>query len=425
MTSSRRMFLTAAAAAPAGAAAAWNHPLTNVARENLKITDVKVTLMSCELKDKAWVTATQLIWKSDAVLVEVFTDKGIVGIGESSPYGGPEFLKKSIEELAKPALLGQNPFDVEHLTTPWGGPRQNYAVWAGVDAACWDIIGKATGRPVYELLAGDGTAQTHIRMYASGGVEYAWYDRPEALIEEAVRCKAAGYTAFKFRIGTEWRNSGMTLAKYIPWVRKLREAVGPGMDLMQESNMRLSLEECLELCPVLEELGFLWFEEPVKAYEPDSLEKHLRIRQALRKVKVSGGESRGGRVDFKEWIDRRGYDIVQPDCNVTGLTEAWHIARMAQLKGIPCCPHNWHGGLTTMANGALVAAIPNRLVLELNQTYNPFKEELFEEPLVVRNGYLDLPKKPGFGMKLKPGVAAKFPYVPGTYWMKNPKLPAA
>ncbi|MBL8291170.1 MAG: hypothetical protein JNN08_05010 [Bryobacterales bacterium] len=67
-------------------------------------------------------------------------------------------------------------------------------------------------------------------------------DRPEALIEEALPCKQAGYTAFKFRIGTEWKSSGMTLAKYIPWLRKLREAVGPDMDLMQESNMRLSLE---------------------------------------------------------------------------------------------------------------------------------------------------------------------------------------
>ena len=104
-------------------------------------------------------------------------------------------------------------------------------------------------------------------MYASGGVEYAWYDRPEALIDEAVRHKEAGYTAFKFRVGTEWKNSGMTMQKYIPWVRKLREAVGPEMDLMQESNMRLTLDECLELCPVLEELSFLWFEEPVRTNE--------------------------------------------------------------------------------------------------------------------------------------------------------------
>jgi L-alanine-DL-glutamate epimerase-like enolase superfamily enzyme len=421
MTLSRRSFLSAAAAAPL-APTRWSHPLDGVRREKLAITDVKVTIMSCELKDRSWVTGTMLIWKSDAVLVEVFTDKGIVGIGESSPYGGPEFLKTTIEEKLKPTLIGRNPFDVEHLTVPWGGVRSNYAAWAGIDAACWDIIGKAAGRPVYELLSAGGAPQPHIRMYASGGVEYAWYDRPEALVEEAIRHKEAGYTAFKFRVGTEWKHAGMTIKKYIPWVRKIREAVGPSMDLMQESNMRLTLDDCLELCPVLEELNFLWFEEPVRTSDPKALENHLRIRQALRKVKVSGGESRGGRVDFKEWIDRGAYQIVQPDCNVTGISEAWHIARMAALKDMPCCPHNWHGGLTTMANAALVAGIPNRLLLELNQTWNPFKEELFEDPLLVRKGYMDLPKRPGFGMKVKPGGAARFPFIPGNYWRPNPKL---
>lgn len=411
-------------AAPLGAAAR-NSPLDGIRRENLKITDVKVTLMSCELKDKSWVTGTQLIWKSDAVLVEVFTDKGIVGMGESSPYGGPEFLKKTIEESLTPALIGQNPFDVEHLTTGWAGPRPNYAAWAGLDAACWDIIGKAANKPVYELLAAGSTPDPHIRVYASGGVEYAWYDRPEALVEEAARHREAGYTAFKFRIGTEWKPSGMDVRKYIPWLGKVREAAGPKMDLMHENNMRLSVDETLELCPVLEELNFLWLEEPVRAYEAGALENHLRIRRALSKVKVSGGESRGTRFDFKEWIDRGAYDIVQPDCNVTGVTEAWHIARIAHLKGKPCCPHNWHGGLTTMANAALVAAIPNRLVLELNQTYNPFKEEIFKDPLVVRKGYMDLPRRPGFGMELRPGIAAKFPYLPGNYWRRNPRLPAA
>jgi galactonate dehydratase len=98
---------------------------------------------------------------------------------------------------------------------------------------------------------------------------------------------------------------------------------------------------------------------------------------------------------------------------------------MAHLKGKYCCPHNWHGGLTTMANAALVAAIPNRLVLELNQTYNPFKEEIFKDPLVVKNGHMDLPNKPGFGMEIKPGLSERFPYLPGAYWKPNPFLPAA
>jgi L-alanine-DL-glutamate epimerase-like enolase superfamily enzyme len=427
VTISRRSFIGAAAVPYAASAQARFrarvHPLEGVARENLKITDVKVTLMSYELpKDKQWGVGRNVTWKTDAVLVEVFTDKGIVGIGESSPYGGPPQLKKTIEEFVKPVLTGKNPFDVEHLAVAGtGGPR----AWAGVDAALWDIIGKAKGTPVYKLLSTGAAPEPHIRMYASGGVEYAWYKRPEDLIDEAVRHKEAGYTAFKFRIGTEWRNSGMTMRKYIPYLHKMRQAAGPDFGLMQESNMRWTLEQCLELCPVLEELKFVWFEEPVSTAGAGAIEAYIKIKQALPTVMVSGGESRGTRFEFKEWIDRDAYDIIQPDCNVTGLTEAWHIARMAALRGKRCCPHNWHGGLTTMANAALVAAIPNHLMLELNQTHNPFKEEIFKDPLVVKKGYMDLFNKPGFGVELKPDIARKFPYIEGRYDRPNPDLPPA
>jgi len=432
---SRRSFLGLAAALPTLAASETNrqragserrlHPLDGIRRENITIRDVKVTLMSYELpRNKQWITGTWLAWKTDAVLVQVITDQGIVGMGESSPYGGPEDIKKFIEEFVRPAIIGKNPFDVEYLACGWGGAHPNYAAWAGVDAALWDVIGKAKNMPVYKLLATDNEPNAHIRMYASGGVEYAWYKRPEDLIDEAVRHKDEGYTAFKFRLGTEWKNCGMTLKKYVPYLYKLREAVGPKFDLMQESNMRLTLEESLELCPVLEELKFLWFEEPVDARREGAIEGYIRIKGALPTVMVSGGETLGTRFDFKPWIDRDAYDIVQPDCNLVGVTEAWHIAHVGNLRKKYCCPHNWHGGLTTMANAALVAAIPNRLVLELNQTYNPFKEEIFKEPLLVKKGYMDLPSKPGFGVEVKEDVVKEFPYLPGSYSRPNPELPS-
>ncbi len=398
------------------------HPLEGFARENLKITDVKVTIMSYPLPpEKQWVTARAVTWKTDLILVEIFTDRGIVGIGETSPYAGPEQVKKTIDELIRPTLIGQNPFDVDCLGAAWSGKP----AFAGIDAACWDIIGKAKGLPVYRLLATDVEPQTHLRMYASGGVEYAWYRRPDDLIDEALRHKEEGYTAFKFRIGTEWADNGITVQKYVPYLYRMRKAVGPDFDLIQEANMRLTMAQCLELAPVLEELKFHWLEEPISTRPPEALEGYVRIREAMPHVMVSGGESRANRFEFKEWIDRNGYDIVQPDCNVTGVTEAWQIARMANLRKKYCCPHNWHGGLSTMANAALVAAIPNRHMLELNQTYNPFKEEIFKDPLVVNKGHMELHNRPGFGMELKPGIAGKFPYLPGRYDKPNPNLTPA
>ncbi|MGO9894245.1 MAG: mandelate racemase/muconate lactonizing enzyme family protein [Bryobacteraceae bacterium] len=404
------------------------HPLDGIARENIKITDLKVTLLSAEIpKDRQWYNPRTIVWKSDAVLVEVFTDKGIVGIGEGSPYGGPVDMKKYAEDFVKPILIGQNPFDVELLGgTPASVPVMSGArVWAGVDCALWDIVGKAKGLSVYKLLATEGEPAPHIKLYASGGDEWAFYKHPENLIGEALRVKEQGYTAFKFRLGPDWKlQQGATMHNYIPMLRKLREAVGPDFNLIQEANMRLSLEEALELAPVLEELRFLWFEEPVRVNGPEAIDNYNKIRGRMPHVMVSGGESRPNRFDFKDWIERGAYDIVQPDCNVTGVTEAWNIARVAHLRKKYCCPHDWHGGLTIMANAALVAAIPNHLVLEHNVTFSYLREGVFKEPLLARHGYIDLPDKPGFGVEVIPDIEKKFPYLPGSFDKPNPDLPA-
>jgi galactonate dehydratase len=422
--------LSGAAQKPAVKSAATpgnrSHPLDGIKRESLKVTDVKVTLLSAEIpKERWWYNPRTIVWKSDAVLVQIFTDKGIIGIGEGSPYGGPVDMKKYAEDFVKPILVGQNPFDVELLGgTPTSAPvMSGTRVWAGVDCALWDIIGKASGLPVYKLLATEGASEPHVKLYASGGDEWAFYKNPENLVGEALRVKEQGYTAYKFRLGPDWKlQKGATIQNYIPMLRKLREAVGPEFNLIQEANMRFSLEEALELAPVLEELHFLWFEEPVRVNGPEAIDNYKKIRSQMPHVMVSGGESRPNRFDFKDWIERGAYDIVQPDCNVTGITEARAIARVAHLRKKYCCPHDWHGGLTIMANAALVAAIPNHLVLEHNVTFSYLREGVFKEPLLAKRGYMDLPNKPGFGVELIPDIEKKFPYIPGTFDKPNPDL---
>ena len=129
----------------------------------------------------------------------IFTDQGIVGIGEGSPYEGPGYIKEYTETVIRPLLIGKNPFDVELLTNRGNDSRHNRAPWAGIDIACWDIIGKAKGLPVYRLLATDCEPTTKIKIYASGGVQHEWYDNGEQyLIEEALRYKEQGYDAFKW-----------------------------------------------------------------------------------------------------------------------------------------------------------------------------------------------------------------------------------
>jgi L-alanine-DL-glutamate epimerase-like enolase superfamily enzyme len=403
------------------------NPLNGIRRENIKITDIRVTLLSYRLKpEELWADGDEnsIIWQTSSVIIEVFTDVGITGIGGASRYNGPEEMKAYTEKVIKPLLIGKNPFDVEILTggIAGGGAR---GAWAGVDIALWDIIGKAKGLPLYKILAPDTEPQTHLRVYASGG-EFTWRKDsgftdigPESHIRQALDHKKNGYTAFKFRMGGGFGKLGITMKDYIPHLYKLRDAVGPDFDLIQEANTRWSVEQCLEIAPVLEELKFLWFEEPAKRV----IDEYLKIKKMLPSVNISGGEGRNNRYQLSEWIDSGAYDIIQSGCDDAGMTENWYIARMADTRGRLFTGHNWQDGLITIANAHLLAAVPNRFLLETNMTANPLKEGLFKEKLTVKNGYLDIPDKPGLGVELIEGLAEQYPYIPG-YWNKpDPGMP--
>ncbi len=410
-----------------GVRRARNHPLDGLERPKLRVTDVKVIPLSyVDPKKNLWRSGNYIVWKTDGAITQVFTDQGIVGIGEGSPYEGPDFIQKYTEEVIKPLVVGKNPFDVELLTNRGTESRHARAPWAGLDCALWDTIGKAAGKPVYELLATDNEPARTIKIYASSGVEHEWYNNGEQfLIEQALRHKAEGYDLFKVRTGTSWAAAGMTLARYIPLLRKLREAVGPDFKLVQESmgGTGVTREQILkELCPVLEELKFTWFEEAPGGTDLKDFDFFLKLQAALPNVRVSGGERFLNRFEAQPWLDQGALDIIQTDSNVVGITENWHIARMAYLRGKTLIPHNWHGGGSTMQNAALVGGIPNREYCELNQTFNPLKEEIFKEPLRVVKGTMTLPAKPGFGVELIDGVEKKFPYVPGSYQMPNPAV---
>jgi L-alanine-DL-glutamate epimerase-like enolase superfamily enzyme len=276
----------------------------------------------------------------------------------------------------------------------------------------WDIIGRAKNMPTYQIWAAGNKPQPHVHVYASAGNEYRWDTRREDLIDEALGFKEEGFTGYKFRPGQNWNTVGMTMEKYIPWVRKLRDAVGPKFDLMQEADGRWNLEQALQICPVMEELKFVWLEAPVNEWAEGAIDKFLTLKEKLPTVLLCGGDVFNTRHQFKPWIDRGAMDIVQPDCTVAGPTEAWHVARMAQMRKIYCDSHNWFGGLAIMANSAMAAAIPNALVMEVNMGYNPLKTEIFKDPLVIKKSYIDLPKKPGFGLEIIPDVEKKFPFIP-------------
>jgi len=439
---SRRLFVTSSSAALAGYftpacitpdpkqedqpstldRANREHPAEGLERENITITDIKVTPLSYTHDGEfLWRCAGLYVWKSDAALVQVFTNKGIVGIAEGSPYRGPEKLKAYTDKYITPMLKGANVFDVDFLTNNQGHNSIAQGAWAGVNNALWDIIGKAKGVPVYKLLSNDSDPTDKVKIYASGGVSHAWYDNgDEALIAEALRHKEAGYDTFKFRNGTSWKYSGLTMQQYIPILERLRQAVGPDFKLVIEKFPWDFKTIINELCPVLEELKFYWYEEPVSWTDPASLEQHLAINQAMPSVMVSGGESWWNRHQVRPYVAAKAMNIIQTDANLSGITEGWHIGQTIHQHGQYYCPHNWVGGLTTIANIHLVAGVPCGHMCELNQTYNPLKWEIFKDPYPIENGILTIPDKPGFGVELIDNIEKKFPWTPGPYYKKNP-----
>ena len=416
---SRRSFLTSALAA---AAAPTAFQLTGLRRQNIKITNLKVLTLAYRLKpEEEWPDGDDnvVIYKTESVIVELTTDVGLKGIGGASRYNGPAEMRQYAEAVVKPAILGKNPFDVEYLAAGLCGPRAR-GVWAGVDTAMWDIVGKAAGLPLYKLLAADTAPVTRLRMYASGG-EFTWHKPsrfvgPEDLVKQALRHKAAGYTAFKFRPGGGFARLNIKMSDHLPYLRALRRAVGPDFDLIQEANTRWSMDQCREIAPVLEELKYLWFEEPTRK----NIDDYVRLKKHLPTVKISGGETLPNRAALAEWVDRGAYDIVQPGCDDAGVTECLAMARMAGTRGKLICPHNWQDGLITAANAHLLAAVPNRFLLESNMTPNPFKEGLFKEKFAAVNGYLDVPDKPGLGVELKEGLEELYPPIPGNWNMPDP-----
>lgn len=437
MLNTRRGFIGALAGGAAAATlsgqarrtaqpAARMSPLDGVTRENIKITGLRLISLGYRLKpEEEWPDGGNgnIIWKTESVIVEVSTDVGLKGIGAASRYNGPAGMKVYLEQVVKPALVGKNPFDVEHLSgnVAAGGPR---GVWAGVDVALWDIIGKAKGLPLYKILATDTEPVTRIPAYASAG-EFTWlkgsrFPGPEQVLKEVQRFKAAGYRAYKFRMGAAFERFA-TIKDWIPYLRELRRLAGPDFHLIQESNQRWSLEQCLEIAPVLEEIRALWWEEPMRK----NIDNYLALKKVLPTVKISGGETVSTRNELAEWMDSGAYDIIQPGVDDAGLTECWHQARMAHLRGKLICPHNWQDNLVAVANAHLMAAVPNRFYLESNMTPNPLKEGLFKEWWGVKDGYFTVPDKPGLGVELKEGLEEMYPPVPGPWNIPDPDMPPA
>ena len=394
----------------------FTHLLEGVARENLAITEVKATPITYKPADGSYIheCGPVVLSKMHSAVVEVFTDQGLVGIGAGTPADA---------DVDYGYLIGKNPFDVELL-----------GLSPGLDVACWDLIGKAKGLPLYKLLATNNEPDTSVHVYASGGVMWTYYDPgdgrafgAEALIEEALTYKELGFDTFKWRPGTDWEEAGITPTGLGEICRGLREAVGPDFDLGIEKKGYDSwtFEECMEMAPIINDLDFLFFEQPMGDEGPKQFDDYLRLKEAMPKVMLWGGERFRSVDEARPWMRAGVYDAVQSDAYFIGLTANWNMSRVAAFHDTKLVPHNWSSSLNTAANTHLVAGSPGGHMCEFFMYPNEFRYGLLKDSPRPVGGRIELADTPGLGVELIDDPGDRFPYFPGPITAPNPRFPHA
>jgi L-alanine-DL-glutamate epimerase-like enolase superfamily enzyme len=339
--------------------------------------------------------------------VVIETDGNLRGIGEACAYGDPPTIKARVSELAKD-LIGKDPADPAIVSRPEGKERAPDIAIAGIDCALWDLRGKIEGKRVAELLTSNPLEK--VRVYASSGCRYDWDDNPEQVVEEAVGYADEGWTAFKMRIGTHWEWSGVSVEQFVALAGKVTDAVSGRMELMLDGNCRLTDAQSLTIAKALDEMGWTWFEEPMTR-DPDA---YARLNAAV-DMPITGGEPFTRVEAFEPYFEKNAFAIVQPDAGVCGITECRQIAERAHEFGVDLAPHSWHNGLMAMANGHLVAALPNPRVLEICRIQGPLQWAILKEKPQIENGYLIFPDAPGLGVDILDDLEERFPFIEGSY----------
>jgi L-alanine-DL-glutamate epimerase-like enolase superfamily enzyme len=178
-----------------------------------------------------------------------------------------------------------------------------------------------------------------------------------------------------------------------------------------DGNQRLTLEQALLVANELDRLGFVWFEEPIPQADIDG---YVQLSAAVA-MPITSGEQFTTVEQFRPYLERRAYGIVQPDAGLCGISEFLRIAEAAERYAVECCPHSWHNGLMALAHAHMLAIQPNPRPLELCMHQGPLQWDILAAPPAIGNGWLALPDRPGLGAELTDGVAAKFPYIEGHY----------
>ncbi len=357
------------------------------------------------------------------IFVKLTTACGIVGYGEVYAAAvGPAAMQAVIKDVFARHMQGESPENTEKMF------RRAYSsgftqrpdptvmgAFSGLEIACWDILGKAHGRPVYALLGGlmneRVRSYTYLYPLAHHDLKEFWTS-PELHAESAAEMLKLGFTAVKFDPAGPYTMRGghqpamSDIETSVNICRAIRNVVGDKADLLFGTHGQFTTSGAIRLGRRLEEFDPLWFEEPIP---PDNLAEFARVADAVR-IPIATGERMTTKVEFAAAL-RAGVSILQPALGRSGgILETKKIAAIAEVHNAQVAPHLYAGPVEWAANIQLSANIPNHLVTETILTGGDFHLALVKHSITWDDGFIHAPTAPGLGIEFDEDLARANPY---------------
>lgn len=358
------------------------------------------------------------------IFPKLTTDTGLVGYGECyASTVGPEAMRAVIEDVFHRHMEGENPENIElmYRRAYSAGFTQRpdptvMGAFSGLEIACWDILGKARGRPVWALLG--GKMNTRLRSYT-----YLYPDAQDDNTEfwvnadmnakAAARAVAQGFTAIKFDPAGPYTIRGghqpalSDISRSVEFCAKIREAVGDRADLLFGTHGQFTTAGAIRMGRELEPYNPLWYEEPIP---PDNLHEFAEVARMVR-IPLATGERLSTKAEFGALLRLGGVKILQPALGrMGGIWEAKKIAAMAEVFNAEIAPHLYAGPVEWAANVHLATSIPNILMCETIQTGGAFHLKLIKHTLQWKDGYIIPPDVPGLGIEFDEELALAHPF---------------
>ena len=357
------------------------------------------------------------------VFLKLMTDAGVEGLGEvySVPFH-PALVERMIRDVVERCVIGKEAHDIERIwrSVYSSGFTQHpdltmMGILSGIEMACWDIIGKDAGQPVYKLLGGQvhEKLRSYTYLYTQPGDKTDVYLDPVLAAERAAEYVAQGFTAVKFDPAGPYtafdgrQLSLRALDRSESFVRLLREAVGSGADLLFGTHGQMTASGAIRLARRLERFDPLWFEEPIP---PDNVREMAKVARAT-SIPIATGERLATKQDFLRLLEEGAASILQMNLGrVGGILEGKKIAAMAEAHHVQIAPHLYCGPVVGAANIQLATCTPNFLIQEGILDWTGFHAQILKRPIQWQDGFIIPPTEPGLGVELDEAVALAHPY---------------